>query len=109
MWMFTTEGFLSIVQHKDLPDHFQVKGRVADPLESLWPDQEIEVIGWADYRYRITITKDEGFPVLNQCIESIDYTSFKDECSNQHQYYNVLGRIWNLMYRFQDLMESNRE
>jgi hypothetical protein len=46
---------------------------------------------------------------LNQCIESIDYTSFKDECSNQHQYYNVLGRIWNLMYRFQDLMESNRE
>jgi hypothetical protein len=28
---------------------------------------------------------------------------------NQHQYYNVLGRIWHLMYRFQDLMESNRE
>ena len=44
MWAFTTHGFLSIVQHNALPDHFQVKARVPDPLEKLWPDHEIEVI-----------------------------------------------------------------
>ena len=35
MWVFTTKGFLSIVQHKDMADHFQVKSRVRAPLESL--------------------------------------------------------------------------
>ena len=25
MWVFTKHGVLSIVQHKDLPNHFQVK------------------------------------------------------------------------------------
>lgn len=39
MWMFTTKGFLSIVQHKDMPHHFQVKSRVPEPLQELWPDR----------------------------------------------------------------------
>ena len=78
MWAFTTHGFLSIVQHNAMPDHFQVKARVPDPLENLWPDHEIEVIDWADYRYRITIEKSEVLPVLLEAIASVNYTSFKD-------------------------------
>ena len=50
MWIFTTNGFLSIVQHKDADGHFQIKSRVRAPLEELWPDHEILEIGWADYR-----------------------------------------------------------
>ena len=63
MWVFTTKGFLSIVQHKDMADHFQVKSRVRAPLESLWPDHDVLVIDWADYRFRINIRKDEAIPV----------------------------------------------
>ena len=54
MWLFTDKGFLSIVQHNQIEDCFQVKSRVAEPLEILWPDHEIEEIDWADYRFRIT-------------------------------------------------------
>ena len=64
MWIFTTSGFLSIVQHKDADGHFQIKSRVRAPLEELWPDHEIMEIGWADYRYRINIRKDDAIPVL---------------------------------------------
>ena len=51
MWIFTTSGFLSIVQHKDADGHFQIKSRVRAPLEDLWPDHEILEIGWACLLY----------------------------------------------------------
>ena len=74
MWTFTTKGFLSIVQHDSMHEHFQVKARVATPLEELWPGHEIQKIDWADYRFRITIRKDEVIPVLAKEIESIHFT-----------------------------------
>ena len=58
MWVFTKCGFLAIVQHNSMPDHFQVKSRTIEPLEILWPEHEIEIIDWADYRFRITMAKD---------------------------------------------------
>ncbi len=105
MWAFTTHGFLSIVQHNAMPDHFQVKARVPDPLEKLWPDHEIEVIDWADYRYRITIGKSEVLPVLLEVIASVDYTSFKDDCSDDTIYHLALTRVWQVMYSFQKHIE----
>ena len=108
MWTFTTHGFLSIVQHNAMPDHFQVKARVPDPLEKLWPDHEIEVIDWADYRYRITIGKSEVLPVLLEAIASVDYTSFKDACSSDAEYHRALSKIWMEMYRYQSKNEHGR-
>ena len=105
MWMFTTRGFLSIVQHNAMPDHFQVKSRVPGPLESLWPDHEVEVIDWADYRYRITIEKPEVLPVLLEVIASVDYTSFKDACSDDANYRLALSSVWQVMYSFQEHSE----
>ena len=107
MWIFTDKGFLSIVQHNTLPDCFQVKSRVIDPLEILWPDHDVEVIDWADYRYRITIAKEEVVPVLVGAIESIGYTSFKGQCRDDASYYESLGRIWAEMYHYQTKMESS--
>ena len=108
MWAFTTQGLLSIVQHNAMPDHFQVKARVSDPLVKLWPNHEIEVIDWADYRYRITIEKSEVLPVLLEVIASVDYTSFKDACSRDAEYHSALSRIWMEMYRYQTKMEGDK-
>ena len=106
MWVFTDKGFLSIVQHNSMPDCFQVKSRVGYPLEILWPGHEIEVIDWADYRYRITIAKQEVAPVLVGAIESIGYTSFKDQCRDDARYYESLGRSWAEMDRYQTKREG---
>jgi len=107
MWIFTKHGFISIVQHNSMPDCFQVKSRVPAPLTSLWPGHEIEVIDWADYRYRITVHKDEVYPVILRVVEDILYTSFKNECEMDEDYHYVLTRIWGLMYNYQNLMERS--
>ena len=85
-----------------MPDHFQVKARVEVPLMELWPEYEIEVIEWADYRYRITISKNEVMPVLMSAIEDILYTSFKNECDEDEDYHYVLTRVWSLLYNYQE-------
>ena len=78
MWIFTTGGFLAVVQHKDLPDFFQVKSRSAQPLAAMWPEEEIEEIDWADYRFRITVRKAQVIPVIAGALESVDYTSLQE-------------------------------
>ena len=44
MWIFTKYGFVSVVQHNSIDGYFQVKSRVIDPLEILWPEHTVEVI-----------------------------------------------------------------
>ncbi len=105
MWIFTVHGFISIVQHKDLPDHFQVKSRVPETLESLWPEHEIQTLDWADYMFRISIPKSEVMPVLMEAIGSVDYTSFKGECDSDVSYHDALVRVWTVMYNYQVGME----
>ena len=112
MWVFTSHGFISIVQHLHNGECFQVKARVPHPLKKLWPDHEIQVIDWADYRYRINIRKDEVTPVIEETIMEIDYSSFKNECEWDDGYHHALVSIWNTMYRFQserEMSESLRE
>ena len=82
MWIFTKYGFISVVQHNSLEDCLQVKSRVVEPLEILWPEIDIEIIDWADYRFRITIEKERAFDILSKEIQDVDYTSFKNECYN---------------------------
>lgn len=106
MWIYTTQGFLSVVQHNAMPDHFQIKARVPDPLQELWPNHEIEIIDWADYRYRITIEKSDALPVLLGLMEMVDYTSFKNACGGNRIYHTVLAEIWCIMYSYQNKMES---
>ncbi len=107
MWIFTTKGFLSIVQHNSMPDHFQVRSRVINPLSALWPDHEVEVIDWADYRYRITIPKAGVVPVLAEQIAAVGYTNFKNECRRDEEYQEALGVVWETMYHYQTSVERD--
>ena len=105
MWVYTKHGFLAIVQHNSMDDYFQVKSRIIDPLEILWPDEEIEIIEWADYRFRITISKEKAISAVMEQMSEVDYTSFKDECRKEENYYHALTRVWSTMYNFQVLSE----
>ena len=108
MWIFTKYGFISVVQHNAMPGHFQVKSRVIDPLEILWPEQDIEIIDWADYRFRITLEKEMVNSVLAKETQEVGYTSFKDECRGDHDYHDALVRVWSIMYNYQMNMEMKK-
>ena len=106
MWIFTNDGFFSIAQHYTEMDCFQVKSRVPDVLEKLWPESEIEIIEDADYRYRITIEKEKVIPVIIQKMETVDYSNFKSKCFHMNDYHHALMGVWAEMYRYQKRMES---
>ena len=109
MWVFTDQGFIAIVQHNRIENHFQVKSRVIDPLEILWPDNEIEIIKWADYRFRVTIPKEKVLKVLIEKVSMVDYTSFKDECIEDADYHRALVRVWSAMHAYQQTKEAFRD
>ena len=108
MWIFTKHGFIAIVQHNSIATHFQVKSRIIDPLEILWPDSEIEGIDWADYRFRLTLPKGDVIPIVLEEMQRLDYTSFKDKCKYDEEYYYTLTRVWSIMFDYQKRMEAFR-
>ena len=101
MWVFTKHGFVAIVQHNSLPDHFQVKSRVVDPLENLWPGHKIEVIDWADYRYRIFVPVEGVSSVISDLIMEVDYPNFKAACTDDDEYQSALASVWWTMLEYQ--------
>ena len=107
MWVFTRHGFISIAQHLHHEDCFQVKARVAYPLQMLWPDHELQVIEWADYRYRINISKEKVFPVMDEIFRGIDYSNFKSQCFHMEDYHHALMDVWTKMYQYQSRMEGD--
>ena len=63
MWIFTQDGFLSVVEHRDDSDCLIVRSRARDDLERMahFAGQEIIVMPDADYRFRVEVP--------GQCLE----------------------------------------
>lgn len=59
MWIFTQQGMISAVAHRDLKDSLLVRARVKAHLESFLGgrEHEIETNDSADYRYRVLIPR----------------------------------------------------
>lgn len=84
MWLFTKDGFVSVVKDKYCkPDEVTVRARIREDLihalEKAGLDAEILEIDHADYRFR-AIIKQEDFAVAAARIAmEIDYSNFKNE------------------------------
>ena len=109
MWIFTKYGYLSIVEHKDMDNYFQIRSREIRPLQKYWPKYDIDIIEWADYRFRITIKKNIALKKLIKIIEEINYINFKNQCSDSREYHDALADIWSRMYFFQSEMISKSQ
>jgi hypothetical protein len=79
MWLFTSEGFVSVVAHNEEPDSLLVRARDEDSLLSL-----VEATGATlrhtpsnDYPYRIEVLRTAySVWVANQILE-LDYINYK--------------------------------
>jgi hypothetical protein len=81
MWMFSTDGFISVVAHRDLPGVMMVRARVKADLERIFgPDRQIETWPGADYLYRVLVDREELAQIVADQVREIDYWSHaKDE------------------------------
>lgn len=106
MWLFTTRGFYSVVQHRDEPEKLIVRTRVREDIEALReliPEIEPFSGGSSDYRWRATVTKAEWVVALAQLVADLDYPNFKNAVAKQQgrDRANAYYAIWDEMVKLQ--------
>lgn len=111
MWLFSVDGFYSAVQHKDDPNLIMVRCRAkehADKLVQALPEAPPELVETpppADYRWRVTITREQWVYFAARCAAEVAYYNFKNTTSKEKHppgYMSALHGIWSDLLSVQD-------
>lgn len=102
MWVFLNNAFLSIVQDKNDPDRLMVRARLRGDLERVFPYRanEVSETPIADYRFRMSVERDEVQLMVDRAVRDITYTNFKKSVPETSRH-NTYLRVWNEMWRAQ--------
>ena len=106
MWIFTNQGFYSVVAHRDEPDTLLIRARDENDLRGLQkfiPELEVVEMDNADYRYRAFVSRAEWEAALITMTRSIDYANFKDEVKAKQgaDRASVYMRVWSALLALQ--------
>lgn len=85
MWLFTTQGFYSVVEDRDDPRWLLVRARTREDLAALGSQVEgLEVFesADADYRWRARLLREEWLAAIAQLVHAVDYPNFKEQSPN---------------------------
>tara|TARA_X000001036_G_C20534397_1_gene747585 strand:+ start:395 stop:721 length:327 start_codon:yes stop_codon:yes gene_type:complete len=99
MWLFFSNGFLSIVAHRDKPNHLLVRSRNMKHLEALFPNSKHFTLDNSDYPHRAIISKKEVANVVTNYILAMSYDNFKNSISN-YNFKKACNIIWSIMYQY---------
>lgn len=100
MWLFTSSGFVSIVQDRDNKENLLVRARVRSHLQALFPQSKVAETLDSDYRFRCTVTRKSVEKVIAKLVASIDYDNFKNSIS-QPAYHSACQKVWGVMHGLQ--------
>jgi hypothetical protein len=103
MWIASTSGFFSIVQHRDLPDRIMVRSRVKKDLESLFDLCRIIHTPDGDYHWRVLATKKEVGELFLDSLMNINYSNFKNQVAQipeQRDKLDAYHEIWRVMWNY---------
>lgn len=100
MWLFTSCGFVSIVQDSQNIGNLLVRARVREHLQALFPKVAISVTPDADYGFRATVNRKIVAKVVTDQVNAIDYTNFKDTVVDP-DYHSACLRVWSTMHQLQ--------
>jgi hypothetical protein len=104
MWLFTTTGFISIVE--DDADQLIVRARDSFSLSPLAQSYNVEIRSTptADYPYRIFLSKDQFKNYLHNQTGLINYKNFKSEVAitRGKKFANALLSVWSAMHDVED-------
>ena len=123
MWIFSKDGALSVVEHRDNPELLMVRGR--DYVDVLtWARQckisaeLVEETPEADYGFRFVVERRRfAKAVSNHIVRSVTYDNFKDAMpegfSLRHRtrdairrYMTWLNGVWHCGFSYQSDMRS---
>jgi hypothetical protein len=104
MWLFTVDGFLSIVNKDCGPDELLVRARVKGDIERAFPDARVTETPRADYRYRAAINRNALADYLQRQVQNLDYENFKEEIGD-HDRHAAYLQVWTAMHRMQEKLK----
>lgn len=102
MWLFTSEGFVSVVAHSEKPETLLVRARDEDSLLSL-----VEATGATlrhtpsnDYPYRIEVLRTAYSAWLNDQVSNLDYSNYKAAMGlSRPDFHSALADVWVAMHQ----------
>jgi hypothetical protein len=117
MWIFTSVGFFSVVEHKDSPSMVLVRARVkadADALSLFAKRLAFPAVKWTvtpsnDYRYRTSMDRNTWAEMLRRVALEIDYTNFKNAVHEGGPRDSAYMACWSAMAVLQDQTLRNAE
>ncbi len=106
MWLLTTQGFYSVVEHRDDPDRLLVRARSRADIEALreqLPDLEPFSDDKADYRWRAVVTREDWAQALKALAGDIDYDNFKNAVSDRQsdERVRLYHEVWAILLKIQ--------
>lgn len=111
MWLFTTNGFISIVEHD--ADHLVVRARDSFSLSPLVQSYNVEIRSTptADYPYRIFLSKDQFKNYLHNQAGLINYKNFKSEVAitRGKKFSDALLKVWSAMHLVEDKAARSKD
>lgn len=111
MWVFTTEGFYSVVENDEDPSMLTVRTRTVqdaanlqDRLQDIRCYVEVKASPHRDYGWRLIVPRQKWAVYLQNMVENIDYTNFKDKVhevqgdKRADVYLDVWSTMWGLQH-----------
>jgi len=99
MWLGHSDGWLSIVEHRDDSTLLLVRARKESHITSIWGDIDVTHMPDADYPYRVNLDREVVKDGLCEYIERIDYDNFKNSVK-ERRLKDAFEHIWAVMYRY---------
>ena len=99
MWLYISDGFLSIVAHRDLPMRLLVRARHPEHIQALLPDVEQSVLQSADYPFRAVVHRTVVQRALASYMMAMEYDNFKNSITDE-PYHDVCLDVWTTMWKY---------
>lgn len=100
MWLFTSNGFLSIVAHRNQPGMLLVRARRDGEIEEMFPDATVTRTDRADYLFRAVVPRQDVANTVAHYAKTIDYDNFKNSVSDRDRH-DAYMNTWTVMNRYQ--------
>lgn len=85
MWLFLTDAFFSIVEHRDDPTKLLVRARFKGDIERHFSGVKVQTTPRADYRYRAVVKRNVVKEKVRELVMFIDYDNFKNQVPPGHK------------------------
>ena len=103
MWLMTTRGFYSVVEHREDADRLIVRARCQEDIAALAGLVDVEPV-WlenADYAWRVEVTRDEWQAAMRVLVGEITYPNFKS-AAHDPAHYDAYNKVWGTMLALDD-------